>query len=1297
MKAAPPKARGLYDPQWEHDACGIGAVVNISGRRDHAIVQYGKQVLLNLMHRGAAGADESTGDGAGILLQIPHGFFRAMAAGSGFQLPDPKRYGVAMLFLPREEAARRRSEQIVAEVVGEAGLKLLGWRNVPTENGCLGELARAAEPVIRQVFIGGQGLEDEALERRLYVVRKRIERRILETLGEAADTFYVPSMSCRTIVYKGMFLAPQLFAYYPDLANSRVRTALAIVHQRYSTNTFPSWRLAQPFRMIAHNGEINTLRGNANRLQSRERSMAAPALTDDMSELFPILQPGGSDSACFDNVMELLVRAGRAAPHALMMMIPEAFGPRYYISTDKRAFYEYHASIMEPWDGPAAMVFTDGRLVGGTLDRNGLRPCRYVVTTGGLLVLASEVGVIEFPPEQIRQKGRLQPGRMFLVDTEEGRVVVDNEIKGKISRQKPYRRWLEENRIELRGLFQPSKPTPIDPQTLAQRLRSFGYTREDLQLVLAPMAANSQEPVGSMGTDTPLAVLSDRPKLLFNYFKQLFAQVTNPPIDPLREGLVMSLMSFAGRQRNLLDETPEHCRQLKLPHPILTNEDMERLRTAAREDFRVATLPAVFSAVEADPARALAKALDKLVDAAERAIAEGASLLILSDRDLSPKRAPIPSLLATAALHHGLLRRRLRGQAAIVVESGEPREVMHFCLLCGYGANAVNPYLAFEAIHKLHADGDLPPDVPTEQLADQYITAVKKGILKTISKMGISTLRSYHGAQQFEAVGLGREVIDKYFTGTPSRIGGADLRVIAQEAVERHRAGFEPAAPGSLELDFGGEYYYRLDGEKHLWNPETIVKLQHAVAQNDAGLYAEYAAAINHQSRDLMTLRGLFEFTDGEPAPLDEVEPVAAIVKRFYTGAMSHGSISKEAHEILAIAMNRLGANSNTGEGGEDPRRYRPLPNGDSLNCGIKQVASAVRGHDRIPGQRADLADQDGARGEAGRGGPVAGPQGDRRDRPVAPLDARRVAHLAAAPPRHLFHRRPRPVDLRSEVRQPRRDGVGETGVGSGRGHGGGGRGQGQRRRGPHQRPRRRHRRQPLKLDQVRRHALGTRPGRNPADAGAQRPQGSHRGAGRRANEDRPRRGHRGLARRRAVRFRHLGPGFAGLPADAQVPPGHLPGRHRHAKPATAAAICRQAGVRRAVSQLRGGRSAAVDGPIGLPQVRRHGRPRRPAELPQGHRALEGEGAGFFGPFRPARPLERLSLALRAAAERRAQGPSRLADPAEGRAEHRKPETRARGDAHPQRPPGGGHDPEQPDRQALGWPGAARRNHRNHL
>ena len=941
MKYPGPQARGLYDPQWEHDACGIGAVVNISGCRDHAIVEYGKQVLLNLMHRGAAGSDECTGDGAGMLLQIPHEFLALQAQALGFELPPPQEYGVAMLFLPRGDELRRRCEQLFIEAVEEEGLSVLGWRRVPSNNECLGDLARASEPVICQAFIAGEGLQEEKLESRLYVARKRLERRVGESLGDAAEWFYVPSMSCRTIVYKGMFLAPQLFAYYPDLADERVATALAIVHQRYSTNTFPSWRLAQPFRMIAHNGEINTLRGNANRLRAYEKTMACPALIDDISELFPILQPGGSDSACFDNAMELLVRAGRSAPHALMMMIPEAFGPSYHISTDKRAFYEYHAAIMEPWDGPAAMLFTDGRLVGGTLDRNGLRPCRYVVTTSGLVVLASEVGVIEFPPSQIQQKGRLQPGRMFLVDTEEGRIVVDSEIKGKIARQRPYRRWLEENRIELRGLFQPAKSASVDPQTLAGRLRAFGYTREDLQVILGPMAANAQEPVGSMGTDTPLAVLSSRPKLLFNYFKQLFAQVTNPPIDPLREGLVMSLMSFTGKQRNLLEETPQHCRQLKLPHPILTNDDVERLQTAGRSDFQVATLPMLFDAMSTAPGEALSRALDELLAAAEAAIHNGASLLILSDRGMSPLKAPIPSLLAASALHHGLLQRRLRSEAGIVIESGEPREVMHFCLLCGFGANAVNPYLAFEAVEKLHREGELPQDVPVEQLADQYITAVKKGILKAISKMGISTLRSYHAAQQFEAVGLGREVIDTYFSGTASRIGGVGLDVIAREALSRHQAGFSPPLPGSLELEFGGEYQYRIDGEAHLWNPTTVTRLQHAVINNDPQIYAEYARAVNQQSRELCTLRGLFEFVPGQPVPLEEVEPVGQIIKRFYTGAMSHGSISKEAHETLALAMNRLGANSNTGEGGEDPRRYQPSSNGDSLNSGIKQVASA--------------------------------------------------------------------------------------------------------------------------------------------------------------------------------------------------------------------------------------------------------------------------------------------------------------------------------------------------------------------
>jgi glutamate synthase domain-containing protein 2/glutamate synthase domain-containing protein 3 len=743
------------------------------------------------------------------------------------------------------------------------------------------------------------------------------------------------------MVYKGMFLAWQLFEYYPDLADERLVTALAVVHQRYSTNTFPNWKLAQPFRVVAHNGEINTLSGNVHKIWAREKAMAAPALGTDLSDLFPLLSRGASDSMCFDNVLELLVRAGRPLPHALMMMIPEAFGAHYHISTDKRAFYEYHSAIMEPWDGPAAMIFTDGRLVGGTLDRNGLRPARYVVTSDDLVVLCSEVGTVEFPPEKIVQKGRLRPGRMFLVDTEEGRIVLDNEIKSKIARQKPYRRWLEENRIELRGLFQGRPPVPREPERILRDLRAFGATREDLRLILAPMAAHAQEPVGSMGTDTPLAVLSDRPKPLFHYFKQLFAQVTNPPIDPLREGLVMSLMSYVGRQRNLLDETPEHCRQLKIPHPILTDEDVELLRSSSREDFKVVTLPALFPAGGADPGADLRTALDGLVDAAARAIGEGASLLIVSDKGGRENLAPIPSLLAVGALHHGLLERDLRGEAGLVVETGEAREVMHFCLLCGFGANAVNPYLSIEALQELRRQGEVPADVEPGQLTENYITAVKKGILKTISKMGISTLRSYQGAQLFEAVGLGREVVDLCFRGTTSAIGGVGFREVAEETLRRHRAAFLPPAPGETALDPGGEYHYRADGENHLWNPRTVAHLQHAVRNDDPEAYALYARAVNDQSRTLYTLRGLFEFVPGTPVPLEEVEPASGIARRFFTGAMSHGSISKEAHETLARAMNRLGGMSNTGEGGEDPARYTPLPDGDSLNCRIKQVASA--------------------------------------------------------------------------------------------------------------------------------------------------------------------------------------------------------------------------------------------------------------------------------------------------------------------------------------------------------------------
>ncbi len=934
------KDAGLYESRREHDGCGIGAVVNINGQRNHSIIEYGKEILVNLHHRGAAGADEVTGDGAGILFQIPHEFFSAECERLGFSLPPASKYGVGMVFGSQNEELNKKCNKILEDSVKHYGMKILGWRSVPTSNDCLGKIALASEPTIRQIFVDGAGFEGEQLEGLLYLARKRAEKLVRKQFGQEGNDFYVSSLSCRTICYKGMFMAWQLFSYYPDLADERLISALAIVHQRYSTNTFPSWQLAQPLRCVAHNGEINTLSGNRNWMQARQMKMSCQAFGDNISDVLPILTPEASDSACFDNVLELLVRAGRSIPHSIMMMIPEAFGASYHISTDKRAFYEYHASIMEPWDGPAAMVFTDGRIVGGTLDRNGLRPCRWLVTTDGLFVMASEAGVVQFPPEKIRQKGRLQPGHMFLVDTVEGRIISDNEIKSKIARQRPYRRWLDQNKIELRGLFDVPKQVHTEADTLAQRLRLFGYTREEFKMILLPMALNAQEPVGSMGNDTPLAVLSDKPKLLFNYFKQLFAQVTNPAIDPLREGRVMSLMNFVGKKPNILTETPEHCRQLKLPHPILTNEDVERLRTAKREDLKVVTISSVFDINVADVGSGLRQAISELVDSAQQAIEDGASLIVISDRQASQTKAPIPSLLATAAVHHGLLNCGLRGEAGLVVESAEPREVMHFCLLCGFGANAINPYLAFETVDCLQQEGRLPKEIESSQIADNYIAAVKKGILKTISKMGISTLRSYTGAQLFEAIGLNRSLVDEYFTGTSSRIGGIGLTEIAQEAVFRHKTAFEQRPLGVLELDFGGEYHFRHNGEQHLWNPTTIARLQHAVKYADSQAYDDYAKAVNQQAKKLYTLRGLFAFVDSKPIPIEQVESAGEIVKRFCTGAMSHGSISKEAHECLAIAMNRIGAMSNTGEGGEEPSRYIPEANGDSKNCAIKQVAS---------------------------------------------------------------------------------------------------------------------------------------------------------------------------------------------------------------------------------------------------------------------------------------------------------------------------------------------------------------------
>ena len=951
MTYTAPRANGLYDPRNEHDACGIGAIVNITGLREHDIIQQANEIVMNLQHRGAAGADGVTGDGAGILFQIPHEFFSAEVKKLSFSLPERDEYGVGMIFFSQDDTIRDRCVKLFEDVVQASGLTILGWRDVPSDNSRLGNIAKSSEPAIRQVFLKGSGLkgdtlEGDALERRLFLARKRAEHAIREQVTAKPEDFYVCTMSARTICYKGMFLSPQLMAYYPDLSNRDVVSAMAVIHQRYSTNTFPSWPLAQPFRMIAHNGEINTLRGNKSRLSAAERSMQCPDLADDLSDLFPIIEAGSSDSSAFDNTMELLVRAGRKPPHALMMMIPEAFGSRYRLSIDKWSFYEYHAAMMEPWDGPSAVVFTDGRLVGGTLDRNGLRPCRYIVTTDQRVILASEAGVIPYPEERILRKGRLQPGRMFLVDTTEQRIISDTEIKGKNARQKPYRRWLQENRIELRGLFLQSEPNELDPEVLAQRQRLFGYTLEDLHTILAPMAINAQEPLGSMGNDAALAVLSNRPKLLYQYFKQLFAQVTNPPIDPIREGLVMSLMTFTGKQKNLLAETPEHCRQLKLPHPILTDYDIQRLRSVNRDDFKTATIHSLFEAKQDNPGAALEQGLERLLDEAEIAIRDGASLLIISDREADEDRAPIPALLAVSSLHHGLLKRGLRGEAGIVVETGEAREVIHFCLLCGYGANAVNPYLAFASIRQLREQEETPAVADVSQLCDGYINAVKKGILKTMSKMGISTLRSYHASQQFEAIGLDLSVIDKYFCGTASRIGGVALDTIAEETLLRHEHAFSPADPAQPNLEHGGEYHYRNDGEKHGWTPTTITNLQHAVIFDDKAKYDAFAQEVNDQNKKAATLRGLFEFTPGEPIPLEEVESAAEIVKRFYTGAMSHGSISKEAHEEMAIAMNRLGARANTGEGGEDPQRYVPYPNPDdpsktdSKNCRVKQVAS---------------------------------------------------------------------------------------------------------------------------------------------------------------------------------------------------------------------------------------------------------------------------------------------------------------------------------------------------------------------
>jgi len=925
---------GLYHPATEHDACGVGFVVDMKGRRSHTLVEQGLTILKNLQHRGACGCEENTGDGAGILIQIPHAFCVREAGRLGFTLPAAGEYGTGIVFLPRDAKERIECERLFETVVREEGQLLLGWRDLPVDDSALGPTARACEPVFRQIFIGrGGSVQDATLfELKLYVIRKRVEHAIANSALAQRDQFYLPSLSARTIVYKGMLTPNQVELMFPDLRDPALESALALVHSRFSTNTFPSWPLAHPFRFIAHNGEINTLRGNINWMRAREALCESPLFGDDLKKILPIVVENGSDSATFDNVLEFLHMAGRELPHAVLMMIPEAWSGHEMMDAERKSFYEYHGCLMEPWDGPASIAFTDGSVIGAVLDRNGLRPSRYYVTRDGLVVMASEVGVLDIPPENVLIKERLHPGRIFLVDTREGRIIDDTELKKRYTSAKPYKEWLDKGLVPLANLPKAAVPE-ADHATVFTRQQAFGYTHEDLRILMAPMASRGEEAIGSMGNDAALAVLSDRPRLLYDYFKQLFAQVTNPPLDAIREELVTQIETPLGPEGNLLAPGPESCRLLKLKTPILDNEELAKIRALDKPGFKAVTLPMLFPA--GSGGLGLARAMDELCQKASAAIRDGATFLILSDRGVDAQHMPIPALLATAGVHHHLVRAGTRVKVGLIIESGEPRETHHMALLLGYGAGAINPYLAFETLDDMIRE-KLLNGVDHATAVKNYIKACNKGVVKVISKMGISTIQSYRGAQIFEAIGLDKAFVDKYFTWTASRIGGIGIDVVAQETSLRHHRAYPDRPAGHADLDWGGHYQWRRDGEYHMLNPETVAKLQHATRANSYALYKEFAKACDDAAGKLATLRGLMEFRYADkPIPLDEVEPVEAIVKRFATGAMSYGSISLEAHEALAIAMNRIGGRSNCGEGGEDPARY-----GTERNSRVKQVAS---------------------------------------------------------------------------------------------------------------------------------------------------------------------------------------------------------------------------------------------------------------------------------------------------------------------------------------------------------------------
>ena len=935
MKFKYPEKQGLYDPQFEHDSCGVGFVAQIKNRQSHQVVQQGLRLLCNLDHRGALGADPDTGDGSGILIQIPHHFFVEECQQAGFYLPEVGEYGIASIFLPQDPVARRHCGEVIESHIVENGMDLLGWRDVPINIDYVGKQARSTMPAMRHLFMGYRRLENfdqEKFERKLYITRKAIRTALQDVEG-----LIITSMSSRTIVYKGMLIPHQMEHFFLDLSDLRISSSIALVHTRFPTNTFPRWDLVQPFRNLAHNGEINSLRGNINWMLGRRPILASP-LYDNIKEIQPVIIPRGSDSACMDNVFEFLIQSGYSLPHAMMMMVPEAWEKNPDMNPEKQAFYEFHDHLMEPWDGPASLTFTDGIRIGATLDRNGLRPSRYVVTKDDFVIMGSEVGAVDIDPENIKFKGRLQPGKMFLVDTEEGRIIDDSELKKGICSAQPYARWLKENVLKLSSLPKPAKVPETDFDTLLMRQKIFGYTNEDLNLLLTPMVSDGAEASGSMGNDTPLAVLSEKPRLLYDYFKQIFAQVSNPPVDAIREELVMSLTSRLGPQRNILEPGPEHARMLKLDHPILNNEQLAQLKELDINDFYSSTLSILFDVEKG--VGGLASALSQLCRQAENAVISGSSFIVLSDRGTGKEQVPIPALLAVAAVHHHLILKRKRYKTGIIVETGEAREIAHFCLLISYGAGAINPYLAFETFEQMINQKALPPELTLDKANENYLKAIRKGMYKVFSKMGISTIQSYRGAQIFEAIGLDEDLVHGHFTGTPSRISGIGIEEIAQESLIRHRDALGEASETKDILPGGGFYNWRRRGEFHQINPVMSNTLQDAVRKNSQEEYDEFSKLVNNPANCISTPRSLFEFAEGYPISIDEVEPTAEIVKRFVTGAMSFGSISIESHQTLAIAMNRIGGRSNSGEGGEDPQRFEKRDNGDWPVSNVKQVAS---------------------------------------------------------------------------------------------------------------------------------------------------------------------------------------------------------------------------------------------------------------------------------------------------------------------------------------------------------------------